>query len=103
MSTPTSSDLSVDRQQAHAYLDHLPPGQLRAVRELLRSMLTADDLKLVEIPIEDEEIGPEEEESVRQSIEWLKRNTPIPMQEIVADLGFTMQHIEDPKLNNSSR
>jgi hypothetical protein len=32
-------DFAHERRQAHAYLDHLPPEQLSAVRGLLETML----------------------------------------------------------------
>jgi hypothetical protein len=55
-----SLDVVQERQQAHAYLDRLPPAQLSAVRSLLETMLPDPvALALANVPAEDEEIGEE--------------------------------------------
>jgi hypothetical protein len=85
------------RQQAHVYLDLLPPEQLSAVRNLLETMLDPLSRTLANAPIEDEEIGEEEERAVAESKEWLKHNKGIPFEEIVAELGFTMEEVRNYK------
>jgi hypothetical protein len=82
-------DLIQERQQAHAYLDRLRPEQLCAVRGLLETMLDPVSRALVNAPIEDEEIGAEEESEVAEAREWLKHNEPIPHEKLLADLGLT--------------
>ena len=80
--------MSVDqeRQQAHAYLDRLPPAQLSAVRTLLKSMVEPS----AAVPFEDEQISEDEERAVAEAREWLKHNKPIPHEDVLADFGLTM-------------
>jgi hypothetical protein len=87
--------MSVDqeRQQAHAYLDRLPPAQLSAVRALLETMLEPA-AALAGVPFEDEEISEEEERAVAEAREWLKPNQPIPHEQVLAEFGLTMADFE---------
>jgi hypothetical protein len=89
-----AGDLVYERRQAHAYLDHLPPDQLSAVRGLLESMLDPVSRAIANAPIEDEEIGAEEERAVAEAREWLKHNNPIPHEEVLAEFGLTMDDFE---------
>jgi hypothetical protein len=41
-------------------------------------------------PIEDEEIGEAEKAAVAEADEWLKRNKPIPFEEVLSDCGLTL-------------
>ena len=87
-----------ERQQAHAYLDRLPPDQLSAVRSLLETMLP-DPLSraLANAPAEDEEISEEEEQSVARSKEWFKNNQGTSLEDMAAELGLSMDHIRNGK------
>jgi hypothetical protein len=87
-------DFVQERQQAHAYLDRLPPAQLSAVRGLLETMLAPLSRTLANAPIEDEPISAEEERSVAGSREWLKHNKPIPHEEVLAEFGLTAEDFE---------
>ena len=87
-------DFAQERQQAHAYLDRLPPGQLSAVRGLLETMLDPASRALANAPLEDEEISEEEERAVAESREWLKHSKPIPHEEVLAEFGLTMEDFE---------
>jgi hypothetical protein len=87
-------DLVQERQRAHAYLDRLPPEQLSAVRGLLETMLDPVSRALANAPIEDEEIGAEEERAVAEGREWLKHNKPIPHEEVLAEFGLTLADFE---------
>lgn len=78
-----------EREQAHAYLDRLPPAQLSAVRNLLESMVEPSP-DVANVPIEDEEISEEEEPAVAEAREWLKHNEPITHEEVLADFGLAM-------------
>jgi len=49
---------------------------------------------LTDIPFEDEEISEEEGLAVARSIESLKHNKPIPMEEVLAEFGLTMEDFE---------
>ena len=87
-----------ERQQAHAYLDRLPPAQLSAVRSLLETMLP-DPLSraLANAPAEDEEISEEEEQSVARSKEWFKNNQGTSLEDMAAELGLSMDQIRSGK------
>jgi hypothetical protein len=89
-----TSDPVLERQQAHAYLDLLPPEQLSAVRGLVETMLDPMSRALANAPLEDEEISEEEERAVAESVEWLKHNKPIPHEEVLAEFGLTLDDFE---------
>jgi hypothetical protein len=87
-----------ERQQAHAYLDRLPPDQLSAVRSLLETMLPDPVSRaLANAPAEDEEISEEEEQSVARSKEWFKNNQGTSLEDMAAELGFSMDQIGNGK------
>jgi hypothetical protein len=87
-----------ERQQAHAYLDRLPPDQLSAVRSLLETMLPdAMSRALANAPAEDEEISEEEEQSVARSKEWFKNHQGTSLEDMAAELGLSMDQIRNGK------
>lgn len=88
-------DLAHEREQAHAYLDQLRPAQLSAVRSLLETMLDPVSASLANAPLEDEEISEEEAESAERSREWFKHNKGIPFEDVVDELGVTMDQISN--------
>jgi hypothetical protein len=87
-------DFIHERQQAHAYLDRLPPEQLTAVRGLLETMLDPVARVLANAPVDDEEITEEEKRAVAEADEWLKHNQPIPNEEVLAEFGLTLDDFE---------
>lgn len=88
--------MSLDtRTHVHALIDQLPPKQLEAVETLLESMLDPLARKLASAPIEDETISEEEQRSVAEAIEWSKHHKPIPLEEVLSDLGLTMADWEE--------
>jgi hypothetical protein len=87
-----------ERQQAHAYLDRLPSAQLSAVRSLLETMLPVPvSRSLASAPAEDEEISEEEEQSVARSKQWFKTNQGTSLEDMAAELGFSMDQIRNGK------
>jgi hypothetical protein len=93
-----SLDVVQERQQAHAYLDRLPPAQLSAVRSLLETMLPdMVSRALANAPLEDEEISEEENQAVARSKEWFKNNQGTSLEDVAAGLGFTMDQIRNGK------
>ncbi len=84
-----------ERQQAHAYLDHLPAAQVSAVRGLLESMLDPVSRALANAPIDDEPVTEEEERAVAEARESLKRNGGVSFEQVVAELGFTMEEVKN--------
>jgi len=89
------SDPQQERQQAHAYLDHLPDTQVSAVRGLLEAMLDPVFRALANAPFDDEPVTEEEERAIAESSDWLKRNPGIPFEQVVAELGFTMEEVRN--------
>lgn len=78
-------DLQQELKQAHALLDQLPPAKLGAVRSLLEVMLDDD---------EDEKLTEEDRRALRASDEYFRNGGQgIPFEQVVADLGFTMEQI----------
>jgi len=71
--------------KAHELIGQLNPGKLAAVVHLLEVLVHDNE--------EDEEISAEEEASVSRSKEWFQHNEGIPFEQVVADLGFTMDQI----------
>jgi hypothetical protein len=87
-----------DKQHAHALLDRIPNDQMiAAVRFLEFLLLDPVSRALATAPVEDEEISEEEEHAVAVSKEWFKHNQGIPFEDVVAELGFTMDQIRDYK------
>ncbi len=84
-----------ERQQAHAYLDHLPDAQVSAVRGLLEAMLDPVSRALARAPIDDEPVTEEEDRQAEEARRWLKDNPGIPFEQVVAELGFTMEEVRN--------
>ena len=85
-------DLAQQRQEAHALLDQLPEAQLKAVRTLLGVMVD-----------EDEEISEEEIRAVKASEEYFRNGGQgIPFEQIVEELGFTMEQVRSGVLPEKS-
>ncbi|MGA8025891.1 MAG: hypothetical protein WB992_02015 [Bryobacteraceae bacterium] len=72
-----------DKQHAVELLDQLGPGQLAAVVHLLEIMLDEDDT-----------LSPSERKAVAEAEEWLKHNQPIPHEQVLAELGLSLEHWE---------
>ena len=85
------ADLAQERQQAHALLDQLPAEQVAAIRGLLETMLDPLDRKLALAPIDDEPETEEERRAVGEAMDSLRRNGGVPMEEVLADFGLTME------------
>jgi hypothetical protein len=88
--------MTVDKQHAHALLDRIPAGQMIAAVSFLEFLLLYEvDIAPAASPVEDEEIGEEEEQAVARSKEWFKNHDGIPFEQVVAELGFTMDEIRN--------
>ncbi len=80
---------SNDKQHAHSLLDRVPADQMTAAVRFLEFLVATSTEE------EDEEISPEEEAAVARSKEWFQHNEGIPVEQVVADLGFTMEQIRN--------
>jgi hypothetical protein len=48
-------------------------------------------------PLDDEPLTAEEAQALGEAREWLKHNTPIPHERVLAELGITQEEIENFK------
>jgi len=87
-------DLTEQRHNAHAFLDRLPADRLAAVCGLLESMLSPLDRKLALAPIDDEPLTPEDAAAIRAGIVSLEKNGGVPMEDVLADFGLTMDDFQ---------
>ena len=93
-------NLDMEQQQkeyAHSMLERLAPEKLSAVVGLLEVLLDPLDLALASAEIDDEPVSEEEMRSVEASREWFKHNEGIPFEQVVAELGFTMEEVTNYK------
>ena len=87
-------DIQMERQQAHALLDQLPPAKLGAVRSLLAVMVDEDE----------EELTEEDRHALRASDEYFRNGGQgVPFEQVVSDLGFTMEQIRGAKKGTVKR
>ncbi len=85
-----ASDPTQERQEAHAYLDHLPPEQLSAVRNLLESMLSPFERSLALAPPDDEPLTEEDRQRIEEGEAYFANGGKgIPMEEILEEFGLT--------------
>jgi hypothetical protein len=83
------SNLTEERQEAHALLDMLPPAKLNAVRSLLEVMLEPLALSLALAPTEEDEITPETAAALDRARASLARGEGIPHEEIRREFGLS--------------
>ena len=77
------ANTSEAKQHAYNLLDQLGPSQLAAVIHLLEAIVS---------PVEDgDTLSNAERKAVAEADEWLKHNRPIPHEEVLAELGLTME------------
>ena len=84
-----ANDVLQEKLRLHAMVDLLGSDQVHALRGLIEVMLDPISRKLANAPMEDEEIGAAETQTVAASREWLKHNQPIPHEEVLAEFGLT--------------
>jgi len=82
--------MAADREHAHQLIEQLAPVQLDAVVRLLEIMTDPVTGALRHGPVDDEPFTDAERKAVAEADEWLKHNQPIPHEEVLAELGFTM-------------
>ena len=76
-----AADLHQERQQAHALLDLVPPAKLGAVRHLLEGIIDEDG----------DTLSPAEAKAIAEAEEWSRRHAAIPHEQVLAELGLTME------------
>jgi hypothetical protein len=92
-----ASDLTHEKQRLHELVDRLAPSQVHAVRGLLQVMLDPVSRAIANAPVDDEPLTAEEAHALGEAREWLKHNRPIPHEQVLAELGITLEEIENYK------
>jgi hypothetical protein len=82
------TNLTQERQQAHALLDMLPVEKLTAVRSLLAVMVEPLSRSLASAPVEEEEITSETAAALDRSRASLARGEGIPHEDILREFGL---------------
>ena len=82
------TDVTQERQQAHALLDMLPQEKLTAVRSLLEVMVEPLSRALASAPVEEEEITPETAAALGRARASLARGEGIPHEDILREFGL---------------
>lgn len=82
------------RVHVHALIDQLAPVQLAALETLLQSMLDPLSRKLALAPFDDEPLTEDERQSIAEADEWRRNNNPIPLEDVLADVGLTVEDWE---------
>lgn len=82
------------KQHAHELIERMAPAQESTAVEVLERMLDPVERSLADAPYDDERIDEEEDLAVAASKAWLKENTPIPNEEVLAELGLTAGDFE---------
>ncbi len=90
-----NADLAQQKQHAHGLIERLPPEKLTAVVGLLELMLDPLDRALAGAEIDDEPLTDEEKRDIEASREWFKHNQGIAFEQVVADLGLTMEEVKN--------
>jgi hypothetical protein len=96
-------EMSTSRQHVHELSDLLPPAHLAAVEGLLESIIDPVRAALEHAPFDDEPVTQDERRDIAEAHEWLKHNKPIPMEQVLADLGLDETDLRKPmpsKLKN---
>ena len=87
-------DLTHEKQQLHELVDRLAPGQVHAVRGQLQTMLDPVSRAVASAPVDDEPLTMEEAHALAEAREWLGHNSPIPHEQVLAELGITQEEVE---------
>lgn len=82
------TDVTQERQQAHALLDMLPREKLTAVRSLLEVMVEPLSRSLASASVEEEEITPETAAALDRARSSLARGEGIPHQDVLQEFGL---------------
>jgi len=82
------SNITQERQQAHALLDMLPAEKLNAVRSLLEVMVEPLSRSVALTPLEEEEITPATAAALDRACASLARGDGIPHEEILREFGL---------------
>lgn len=88
------TDVKPERQQAHVLVNLLPEEKLDAVVHLLQAMTDPVARAIAHAPVDEEPLTAEEIKALDESREWLKHNEGIPHDQVLAELGITLEDID---------
>jgi hypothetical protein len=77
------------RQHAHELIDQLPEAQLSGVIQLLETIVEPV-YRIENAPVDDEPFTEEDREAVAEAADWLRKNEPIPHEQVLAEFGITV-------------
>ena len=87
--------MATDKKHAHQLLDRLDASQLpTAVRFLEFMLLDPVSRAIATAPFDDEPMTEAERQAIAEADEWLKDHEPIPHEEVLTELGLTMEDWE---------
>ena len=90
-----NTDFAQQKQHAHGLIELLAPEKLSAIVGLLEVMLDPVDRALAAADIDDEPVTDKEMRYIEASREWFKHNKGIPFEQVVSELGFTMDEVKN--------
>ena len=92
-----NTDITQQKQHAHGMIERLAPEKLTAVVGLLEVLLDPLDRALAAAGMDDEPVTEKERRDIEASREWFKHNEGIPFEQVVANLGLTMEEVINHK------
>ena len=78
-------------------VDLLAPEQVHALRGLVEVMLDPIARAIATASVDEEPLTLEDERALDEAREWLKHNTGIPHDQVLAELGIASEEIEATK------
>lgn len=85
------------KQYAHGMIERLDLAKLSALVGPLEVMLDPFDRALVCAEVDDEPVTEEERRDIEATREWFQHNQGTPLEQVVAELGFTMEEVNNDK------
>ena len=82
-----------EKEQVHELVERLAPSQVHAVRGLLQVMLDPVSRAIAHAPVDDEPLTADDARALDEAREWLKRSEPIPHEQVLAELGITLEEV----------
>ena len=88
---------TTQKRRAHGMIERLAPEKLTAVIGLLEILLDPLDRVLAAAEIDDEPVSDQERRDIAASREWFEHNEGTPFEQVVAELGLSMQEVTQHK------
>ena len=90
-----ATNLIQEKHQLHKMVDLLAPEQAIALRALVEVMLDPVTRAIANAAVDEEPLTRDDETALDEAREWLKHNKGIPHEQVLAELGFTSEDIEN--------